>query len=359
MVTAPFQVHSIQFNYDEQSIPLKDHLTPEAVPVPEFVEGVRNEPACYVAGTLPRVKVVFRRLAAFMSGTTYTVGATGQRGGIRELEVMPTFDGSGLCDPVEFELAGPVVLAVALDDRMFSWYAYVAPFASQRVSIGSAVHRLYIVLDQPTAPWSAETPWVAALDLACGWAVGATNVDDAARLITKRYYRSGRVRYDTVSGYTFYGSRTFNLTEMLERLTGGVGLGEKVNCTDSADTVSTLANVLGCDLWQSRMGWNFAVNPIMAIGYNKWEPPFGGWFSYHEVAWKSGCTEQDNVFDGCLQVDGDDDPTQLPHAALLPTNMHFGDCTAMNYRLRLCPPQPDGCPQCQPQPATQQRRPID
>jgi len=46
-----------------------------------------------------------------------------------------------------------------------------------------------------------------------------------------------------------------------------MGLGEKVNCTDSANTVSTLANLLGCDLWQSRMGWSFDLNPLIAIGY--------------------------------------------------------------------------------------------
>ena len=40
---------------------------------------------------------------------------------------------------------------------------------------------------------------------------------------------------------------------MLERLTGGPGLGGMVNCTDSANTVTTLSNLLGCDLWESRM----------------------------------------------------------------------------------------------------------
>ena len=74
-----------------------------------------------------------------------------------------------------------------------------------------------------------------------------------------------------------------------------------------------------------------------------------GGFSYHEVAWKGACTENDRLFDGCLMVDGDDDPTTAPHTWLLPTNMLFGDCTTMNYRLRLCPPDPDGCAKCQPQ----------
>jgi hypothetical protein len=65
-------------------------------------------------------------------------------------------------------------------------------------------------------------------------------VDDAARLVTERYNASSVVKYDIVAGDTMYGWYAFNLTEMLERLSGGFGLGEKVNCTDSADTVDRL-----------------------------------------------------------------------------------------------------------------------
>jgi hypothetical protein len=77
------------------------------------------------------------------------------------------------------------------------------------------------------------------------------------------------------------------------------------------------------------------------------------------VAWAGACTEADRVFDGCLKVDGDADPTTAPHTSLLPVNMVFGDCITMDYRLRLCPPTPTGCARCQPQPATaRQRRSI-
>jgi hypothetical protein len=132
-----------------------------------------------------------------------------------------------------------------------------------------------------------------------------------------------------------------------------------VNCTDSANTVSTLANLLGCDLWQLRMQSSFQLNPMIAIGFTAWAIPFSGSFSYHEVAWKGACTQSDNVFDGCLKVDGDANPTTAPHTPLLATNMLFGDCAALNYRARLCPPTPTGCARCIPAPlTTRQRRPI-
>jgi hypothetical protein len=356
----PFEIQSIQFNFREQSIPLQHHLTHTPVALPEYVRGVRNEPACYLAGTLPRISVVLRRLPAFVPGT-YTVGATGSHGGVRYKDVTPAFNPSGLTNPIDFELMWPLPWTVERADVSLDWYARLIPGPAQTAAIGSAVHRVYIILGRPTAPWGQQPAWVAALDRACGWAAGASNVDDAARLVTERYNGSGVVSYDTVQGATKYGNPTFNLTAMLERLNGGFGLGEKVNCTDSANTVSTLANLLGCDLWQSRMetpGDSFALNPVVAIGYNIWEVPFGFGFSYHEVPWKGACTQNEQIFDGCLKVDGDADPTTAPHTPLLPTNMLFGDCVAMNYRKRLCPPSPAGCPKCQPQPATRKRRPI-
>ena len=351
----PFVIQSIKFNYREYSIQLKNHLTHAAVPVPEFERGGRNEPACYIRGTLPHIEVVLRRLPAYVAGV-YTIGATGSYGGVRYKDIAPTFNPSGLSNPIDFELMWPLPWSVERADVSIDWWARLLPGPSKVAAIGSAIHRLYVILGRPTAPWNNETPWAGALDIACGWAAGATSTDDAAGLITERYNGSGVVSYDTVQGATKYGLSTFNLTEMLERLNGGFGLGEKVNCTDSANTVSTLANVIGCDLWQSRMESSFALNPMIAIGYNTWDVPFAGSFSYHEVPWKGACTQNENIFDGCLKIDADADPTAPPHTPLLAKNMLFGDCNALNYRRRLCKAQ--GCPSCQAQPGTRQRRPI-
>ena len=253
----------------------------------------------------------------------------------------------------------PLPGAVGKPDVSLNWFARKVPGASIPVKISSALHRIYLLLAKPTAPWVNETPWVAALEIACGWANGTANVDDAAGAITEKYFNCGVLSYDTLGGSTFYTDyyTTFYLKEMIDRLNGGIGLGGKVNCTDSATVVSTFANLLGCDLWQSQMGNNFYLNPILAIGTVVWEPPFGGsGFSYHEVAWKGACLQNDRLFDGCLQVDGDADPTTAPHAGLLPKNMIFGDCTTMNYRLRLCPATAGGCTVCAPLAGGSKRR---
>ena len=105
------------------------------------------------------------------------------------------------------------------------------------------------------------------------------------------------------------------------------------------------------------MGWGFALNEILAIGSSVWQTACG-WsgFSYHEVAWKGACTANEEVFDGCLEVDGDVDPTTPPHIPLLPINLRFGNPGDGQYRDRLATPA--GRPNCAPQPATRQRRTV-
>lgn len=357
-----FAVHSIAFNYDgSKSIRLKDHITNSLIPSPEYIRTVRNHPAAYIVKNLPKIKVVFKKGSGFAAGS-YDIGATGSLGGIRRKTVALAFNANGLTNPVEFEFMWPLPSTVGKPDVSLNWFARKVPGASIPVKISSAIHRLYLLLAKPTEPWVTETPWVGALEIACGWASGTSNIDAAAGKITEKYFYSGKVSYDTIQGNTFYGFNGlsgFLLSQMIDRLNGGLGLGEKVNCTDSACTVSTLANILGSDLWQSRMGSGFYMNPILAIGTNVWEPPFWGGFGYHEVAWKGACLQNDNLFDGCLCVDGDNDPANAPHTALLPVNMLFGDCATMDYRLRLCTTAANGCPICTPTAGwSRQRRSI-
>ncbi len=355
----PFTVHSIQFNYrNSAALPLKNHVNGAAVSVPEYVRNVRNGPAAYIAKALPRIRVVLKRNPGFIGGA-YAIGAMGGLGGVRRKTVTPVFNTLGFSNPIDFELMWPLPAVVDKPFVKLDWYARKSTGLSIPTLLGSTGHQLYLVMARPTEPWVTETPWIAALDIACGWASGAGTIDAAAARITERYYHCGMVRYDDVSGATFYGVTTYALSEMIERLNGGLGLGQKVNCTDSANTVSTLANLLGCDLWQCRMGSYFDLNPILALGApsgSPW-PPWSG-FSYHEVPWGGAGTVLDRVFDGCLMVDGDSDPTAAPQTWVLPVNMIFGDCTTMNYRLRLTPPGPDGCDRCLPL-GTCRRRPIN
>jgi hypothetical protein len=231
-------------------------------------------------------------------------------------------------------------------------------------------HRIYSILGMPTAPWqqtpfnSANTQvlWTDVLDYACWWAFGARSADRAAGRITRHVYELGPavLTYDCPGGgSTNYAWPDFNCTAFIDRLRGGVGNGYYLNCSDCATITSTFANAVGCDLWQSRMSGiaSFALNEILAIGSNVWQTACGwGSFSYHEVAWEGACTSNEDVFDACLQVDGDLDPTSAPHTPLLPRDLRFGQPGDGVYRDRLATPA--GRPNCNPQPGTRQRRVV-
>lgn len=368
-----YEISAIQFNYHDDSITndalniRKNYST--VAPSPSWRKGVSftnvDSPAAYAIketlGNTLGIRVSLKSNG--ISGAFVRALGGGCLGRVKEQFV--SFDSSGESGFQTFQLVGTNFHMYGINayNIAWRWQWRLEPTDPWR-DIVMTRHRIFIILQAPTLPWvqtagSTSLPWTDALEIACTWGNGAIDRDTAATQITERYNSSGKVSYDTVSGMTFYGWIQYNLTQMINRLNGGPGLGGKVNCTDSANTVSNLANLIGCDLWQSQMGWNFALNPVIAIGYNTWEVPFGSGFSYHEVAWKGACTQNDRIFDGCLRVDGDGDPMTSPHTPLLPANMLFGDCDTMNYRLRLCPPTPGGCISCQPQPGTtRQRRSI-
>jgi len=293
---------------------------------------------------------------------------------------------NGLSDFVSFNLIYVTLSQSAVGVHTTEWrWQYRLHPSSKWKDIAVTRHRIYVVLDVPTSPWqqapydpsNIQLPWTQVLDHSCIWALGATTVDEAASLVTRGINNLGPslITYDSPGGGSSHYSSAnynwmtdtfingdFNCTAFLDRLAGGAGNGGYVNCSDCATIVSTFANVLGCDLWQSRMGIAFFhLNDILGIGSAVWEPPcqgvdgWSGGFGYHEVAWENGCTADDDVFDACLQVDGDADPTDhVSHTPLLPTDLRFGNPGDLQYRDRLTIPADRA--NCSPRPTTRGRR---
>lgn len=281
-----------------------------------------------------------------------------------------TFDASNETGFVTFELDKVTLWTAGVGSRTTEWrWQYRESNSGPWTDFETTQHRIYVVVDTPTVPWqqtpyttsNAALPWTEALDKSCTWAVLSSDVDDATTKVTRAIYNLGpaRLEYDCPGGGSshYAGWTTFNLTAFLDRLAGGIGNGKYVNCTDCATFVSTFANILGADLWQSRMESGFELNELLAIGSATWQSACGWWgFSYHEIAWKGACDNNDRIFDACLQVDGDADPTSAPHVALLPTNMIFGVAGAGHYRDHLTTQA--GRPHCNPVPGTRKRRTV-
>lgn len=296
---------------------------------------------------------------------------------------LVTFSAGGDSGFVTLELKNPKLWDVGVGIHYTTWKWQYRTGGGAWIDMDTTRHKIYVLLEVPKDPWKQtpynstndQLPWAEVMDYSCIWAIGSKDRETAAGKVTERVNALGPsiVEYDCPNGgshayaipLVWYPTQ-FNCTEFLERLAGGPGLGKYVNCTDCATIVSTFANILGCDLWQSRMqekqstenSNSFACNEIIAIGYTTWDTPCG-WpgFRYHEVAWNGACDVNDEVFDACLKVDGDNDPTDgLPHTPLLPTNMKFGNPGDLLYRDRLATPA--GRANCKPQPATKTRRQI-
>ncbi|HTV74098.1 MAG TPA: hypothetical protein VME66_10365 [Candidatus Acidoferrales bacterium] len=279
---------------------------------------------------------------------------------------------NGATGMVRFELSDPKIdrTRVGLYDCEWQWqYRVPGDPVWRRFAISR--HRIYVTLDIPSAPWkqmpyeseNTQLLWTDVLDYACSWAAGAQNTVEAATAITKRVndLAPHLITFDAPgAGSAHYAWSNFDCSAFLERLAGGIGNGMYVNATDCATIVSTFANAIGCDLWQSRMGYGFSTNPAMTIGSKIWQKP-ALWpgFSYHEVAWENSCSEDDRVYDASMTIDGGLDPTQPPHTAISAAGLPFGHATGhgeISFRTRLAAPA--GLYPCQAQPQTRTRRVV-
>jgi len=309
------------------------------------------------------VKVLIPLIRALVGNVLGDVGAT-----------TVSFAG-GQSGFVSFTLVNTRLNGASVGARTTEWrWQYRRTPADPWTDIAITRHRIYTILDLPTAPWqqtpyqqsNTQLPWTDVLDYACQWSMGATTVEGAGGGVTRGVNDLGPavVTYDCPGGGgSRYSAGGFDCTDFIERLKGGVGNGYFVNCSDCATFVSTFANALGCDLWQSRMGSAFFhLNPILAIGSSVWQPACHGtpgWsdgFGYHEVAWTGACDSDENVYDACLKVDGDADPTSAPHTPLLPVNLRFGNPGDGQYRDRLTVPADRA--NCSPRPTTKTRRTV-
>jgi hypothetical protein len=256
-----------------------------------------------------------------------------------------------------FELKNSRLWSAGVGIRTTRWrWQYRELPGGQWTDFDTSSHRIYSVLEVPNAPWqqqphnssNTQLPWIEALERSAAWAFLTKNRVKAATEVTKGIYHDlggSRIEYDCPhGGFTqyLYGSK-YDLTGFLERANGGPGNGKWVNCTDCANSVVTFANLLGCDLAASQMNdpdaeGGFGLNPIKSIGSAQWRPACG-WasFNYHEVAWEANHDENSDVYDACLAVDGDPNPTSAPHTFLLPTDMQFGQ-PGNDYRSRIATP---------------------
>jgi hypothetical protein len=390
-------VLSIRFNHDGNdgnvhALNVRKNQTMPAM-LPEWQAGISvtwNQSVAAYAGDAAKGKSVsvqaqFAQLGTVLPSCEIRAMAAGSDGSPATLSGVPVL-GSLESQTVSFDMRGAsgVITFTTLNQRVFEagiganpvhwrWEARLDQ-SSPWLPFALTHHKIFTLLGPPAMPWTQApftaqneaSPWTDVLEVACGWAAGATSQRTAIERITRAMNALGGplFEYDCPGGgashYVTPATNYFDCSAFLERLDGGIGRGRLINCVDCATIVSTFANCVGCDLSQSRMGMNppfFLCNPILAIGSSNWETPCGlpGFF-FHEVAWSGDCTAADQVSDACLEVDEDDNPCISPHSPLLPTSELFGQSGDGDYRDRLA--APGGRLACEPQPSMRQRRSV-
>ncbi|MDP3770318.1 MAG: hypothetical protein U1A23_04780 [Candidatus Sungbacteria bacterium] len=362
-------VKAITFNHDTSSL-THDALTIRKnfttnVNIPEWVEGEtlsEQSPAAYAiketTGNTITIKAKFIIAPPMVTQAEIKADGGGVLGAL-DPQVVNFAGGISVPEFVPFPLNHHQigVNGILREDIAWKW-KYRCIGEAEWHDMATTNHRIYIILEEPKASWdqifgTTNNPWTDVLDYSCVWANGKKTRDDAAGVITGVIYNNLGLIYDMNQGASRYttpaNGLNFECTKFIQYLQGAGGLGNIVNCTDNATITTTFSNVLGCDLHASRMGWNFDLNQIIAIGQGGWGcPNWGCGFSYHEVAWKGNGGAADNIFDSCLQVDSDGNPWAIPapHTSLLPVNIPFTTIpnpvcpltipfNAMSYRERL------------------------
>jgi len=196
-------------------------------------------------------------------------------------------------------------------------------------SIGTRMSTIYFFPHKPNAPWvwdkdDDQNPWVTALDMLLEWGVyDYSDVTKIATQITEYVNSSKLLKY--ASGAQLIKNNIFNCTGFINDINKKKDI--EVNCSDCAAIVSTLSNLLGANLYQTRFGiggMGFTCNKIKAIGSNEWKLTV---FTYHEIAFVGVNTNiEANIYDASVKVNPTPKSNPNPSTKTtgkLPTNMQF------------------------------------
>lgn len=187
--------------------------------------------------------------------------------------------------------------------------------------------------------------WTSLLDIACkacdeysftqGFRPSTTQQHLAA--IVRELNQNRLFRYDDKVGASFYsiknaaGNVLVKLARYIRDREGRYQ--SKLNCSDCAALTAITALCCGVPAYTaimmntSPLSAGFGCNPILAIGFDQWAPPFSGGFGYHEITTLTDIPDENTpTYDACLMLDSGSFPGAAGPAgksALLATGYTF------------------------------------
>jgi len=315
----------------------------------------KGEPACFLASqsirvwarlecSLPIASAKVRAAGSRAQPGGLSLGNLGAVAGVAESPVGVTFasgvsqgvavpPAGGLGGFVEFTPQNPTANSVQLEDAVFEWEVKqingdaAVPLLRLNASGQRKPHRLYTILAAPPAPWSTsnatedkEHPWANALERVCAWAREQTSAAGAAGKVAEGIYISG-YEYDNVNGDARY-AMAVNKINLTLCLTEWGDPAKDINCWDTAAMFAVLGNLVGCGV--QRLYADHTINPTFLLNFIR---PLGrGWTNDAFTApgrqgFACHWTGRSQVYDPCLEIDGDGSPGAPPHTGLLPKSM--------------------------------------
>ena len=363
------RVEEVHFNHDpsaatHDALTIRTNATGTPITAPEWRRGFTPQAAAYASAPLSSPVTIRARFSGGPVSGTVKIRALdayvppGNPGGclgwlftliaqiLRALfgnvlgdvdTKTVTFDASGNSALESFSLINHRLKTAGVGIHTTEWRWQYRIHGHKWQTFDSTQHKVYLVLDMPNGPWTqgvgndTQLPWTDALDKACTWALGRTTADDVAAAITRAVNTQPLQSYTPA---TLFGFTTYQLTSYLNALNGGAPF--QLNCTDCADAVTTFSNLVGCNLWEGRF-FNMVTrkfltlngDPSVASDWVSWS------WGYHEICWLGAVGTSERVYDGCLQLDMDDNYTDAVHVAQHPIKMVFGSTDPTHYKYRL------------------------
>lgn len=366
------KIDEVHFNHDTSSATsdafnIRQNASGSAIVAPEWKDGNPSQPVAYARFELGPAVTIKARITGASPNASIKIRAIdpwvppADPGGclgwlvvliaklVRSLfgnvlgeveEKTVTFDAAGDSGVQSFNLIKHKLAVSHVGKRQTTW-TWQAYTGGSWTDIGTTEHTVYIVLEIPKTPWqqsgvagnNIQLPWVDALEKACYWGFGADTLDKAAAAITLGINRVPNVSYTPA---TMFGSTNYNLTGYLNALDSSSDF--IMNCRDCANAVTTFANLLGTNLYEGRFD-NLDTRKFLTLSGDPsvpadWVEWMWGW---HEIAWTTDTMDENGlVYDGCLQLDIDNNYADSVHVAHLPVKMVFGTTTdGSGYRYRL------------------------
>lgn len=358
------QVEEVHFNHNPanaaaDAMTIAHHGASGAIVAPEWRRSpIQRDPCAYVLGALTGPVTIKARFSGGPPGGTWRIRAVdanpipprksgcagfllwiiqsithslfGSVGDVLEKNV--TFDANGKSALETFTLNASWLGSDGFVTKRNTVWKWQYKSGGSWTDFDTTEHTMFVTLAMPNAPWvqsgtPSQLPWASALERACLWALGKKTKDEVAEAITREVNRVPNVSYTPM---TMFGFDEYQLTSYLTNLGGGEFV---MNCTDAADAVMTLSNLLGCNLAEgqfynmvTREFLTLSGNPVIPSDWVSWE------WGYHEICWLNDFSSN-TVWDGCLQLDMSD--VAGVHVAHLAVKMPFETGGPNDYKPRL------------------------